>query len=77
MENGHADSDDSVDAVIDATDYQAEWNELARRLLVVSPHKMETVLDHVRALVEAQELIARADGRLVLRPDRPSKRYRA
>jgi len=50
---------------------------LGARLLVASPKKWDEMIARVRAFVEAQETIARADGLLILRPDRPNKRYQA
>lgn len=54
-----------------------EWLDLADRLLRASPAKWEEVTRLIRQHVEGQELLAAADNLLVLRGQRPSKRYRA
>ena len=53
-----------------------EWMALAERLLEVGPDKFSEVLEGMRDVVEAQEIIARFDWQLLHR-GRPRKVYRA
>lgn len=53
-----------------------EWSELGVRLAEVGPAKFEELLEAMRKIVEAQELIAKYDWQLLF-GERPSKRYRA
>ena len=68
---GTAEKGDSV------SDRMAEWVGLGHRLNVASPQKWAEIVKTVTALVEGQEAIAAADRWLILRADRPSKRYTA
>jgi hypothetical protein len=53
-----------------------EWAELGARLAVVGPDKFAELIDAMRKIVDAQEMIAKFDWQLLFR-DRPSKRYLA
>lgn len=53
-----------------------EWAELGARLSKAGPAKYAEVLDAIRQITEAQEVIARFDGQLLF-GERPSKRYAA
>lgn len=53
-----------------------EWAELAERLLAAGPEKFREVMQGLRDVVEAQEVIARFDWQLLHR-GRPRKTYRA
>lgn len=57
-------------------DVKDEWSELGRRLLEAGPEKFREVLQGLRDVVEAQEVIAKFDWQLLLR-GRPRKTYRA
>lgn len=52
------------------------WVELGERLKAVGPEKFDEVLEGLRDVVEAQEIIARFDWQLMHR-GRPRKTYRA
>jgi len=54
----------------------AEWTEIGARLAVAGPEKYSEVIDALRKIVEAQEVIASFDWQLLF-GERPSKRYRA
>ena len=54
----------------------AEWTELGARLANAGPEKYAEILDALRKIVEAQELIAEFDWQLLF-GERPSKRYHA
>lgn len=58
--------------VVDVT----EWAELGARLAEAGPEKYAEVLDAIRKITEAQELIAQFDWQLLF-GERPSKRYHA
>lgn len=53
-----------------------EWTELGARLAEAGPGKFESLLESLRKIVEAQEVIAKFDWQLLFR-GRPSKRYEA
>ena len=53
-----------------------EWTEIGARLAAAGPEKYAEVLEAVRKIVEAQEVIAQFDWQLLF-GERPSKRYRA
>lgn len=53
-----------------------EWTELGTRLAATSPEKLDELLDALRKIVEAQEVIASFDWQLLFR-GRPNKRYLA
>lgn len=55
----------------------AEWIALGDRLKIAGQDKFEDVVGHLRAVVEAQEIIARFDHQLLFRARRPTKRYLA
>lgn len=55
----------------------AEWVELGERLRSASPARYSQVLNHLKMIVEGQELLAEHDDQLILRPRRPTKRYAA
>lgn len=52
------------------------WVELGERLKVAGPDKFDEVLEGLRHVVEAQEIIKRFDWQLLHR-GRPRKQYRA
>lgn len=54
----------------------AEWTELGARLMEANEPKFEQLLEALRKIVDAQELIAAFDWQLFLR-QRPGKRYQA
>ena len=54
-----------------------EWMELGRRLAVAGPDKFDEVLERLKSVAEAQEIIARFDDQLFRRAGRPRKRYLA
>ncbi len=58
-------------------DELAEWIELGMRLRAAGPVKHAQVLEGLRHVVDAQEVIADYDWQLALRAERPRKRYRA
>lgn len=52
--------------------------DLAERLAVAGPEKLKDVLERLKNVVEAQEIIAQYDHQLFLRGGkRPTKRYLA
>ena len=51
-----------------------EWAELGARLVEVNPDKYRQLLEAMRQIVDAQELLAEFDWQLFLRA-RPIKRY--
>lgn len=53
-----------------------EWTDLGVRLAKAGPAKYEQLLEALRKIVEAQEVIAEFDWQLLFR-ERPSKRYQA
>jgi hypothetical protein len=53
-----------------------EWAELGARLVKAGPEKYAEVLEAIRKITEAQELIAEFDWQLLF-GERPSKRYHA
>lgn len=53
-----------------------EWTELGVRLASAGPEKYEEILDALRKIVDAQEVIAQFDWQLLF-GERPSKRYHA
>jgi hypothetical protein len=53
-----------------------EWSELGARLAKAGPEKYAEVLEAIRKIVEAQEVIAQFDWQLLF-GERPSKRYHA
>lgn len=53
-----------------------EWSELGAKLAVLGPEKFGSLLDALRKIVEAQEVIASFDWQLLFR-GRPRKRYQA
>lgn len=53
-----------------------EWNDLGVRLAEAGPQKFSEVLDAIRKITEAQEVIADFDWQLLF-GERPSKRYHA
>jgi hypothetical protein len=53
-----------------------EWTELGTRLASAGPEKFAEILDAVRKITEAQEVIAEFDWQLLF-GERPSKRYHA
>ena len=57
-------------------DKEDEWLALGRRLLEAGPEKFHEVLNGLRDVVEAQEIIARFDCQPMHR-GRPRKRYSA
>ncbi len=57
-------------------DTKALWTELGERLKLAGPEKFTEVLDGLRDVVEAQEIISRFDWQLMHR-GRPRKVYRA
>ena len=61
----------------ESNDALEAWLGLGQRLMLAAPRKMEEEVTRVRAIVEGQELIAAMDAQLVLRGQRPSKRYKA
>lgn len=58
-------------------DALAEWIALGDRLAVAGPDKLAEVIERLTAVAEAQEIIAKFDHQLFLRPRRPTKRYLA
>lgn len=54
----------------------SEWTELGAKLAVVGPEKFGALLEALRRIVEAQEVISQFDWQLLFRK-RPSKRYQA
>lgn len=58
------------------SDFMA-WIRLGTRLMAASPAKFGKTMRAVERIVEAQETIAEHDDQLVLRPERPEKRYLA
>ncbi len=57
-------------------DTKDEWKALGERLLAAGPEKFREVLEGIRDVVEAQEIIAKFDWQLLHR-GRPRKLYRA
>lgn len=53
-----------------------EWSELGARLAQAGPEKFSEVLDAIRKITEAQEVISGFDWQLLF-GERPSKRYHA
>lgn len=53
------------------------WIRLGTRLMAASPRTFGKTLRAVERIVEGEETIAAHDDKLVLRPERPEKRYRA
>jgi hypothetical protein len=53
-----------------------EWTELGMRLAEAGPEKYVELLEAVRKITEAQEVIAEFDWQLLF-GERPSKRYHA
>lgn len=53
-----------------------EWAELGARLVDANEQKFTELLDALRKIVDAQEMIAQFDWQLFLR-SRPGKRYQA
>lgn len=53
-----------------------EWSELGARLAKVGPEKYAELLEAIRKITEAQEVIAEFDWQLLF-GERPSKRYHA
>ena len=53
-----------------------EWTDLGARLVLIGPEKFVELLDAMRKIVEAQEVIAGFDWQLLFR-GRPNKRYQA
>jgi len=53
-----------------------EWTEIGARLAIAGPAKYDEILQALRKIVEAQELIAEFDWQLLF-GERPNKRYRA
>jgi hypothetical protein len=62
----------SKPAIVDVT----EWSELGVRLAEVGHEKFDEIVEAVRKIVEAQEIIAEFDWQLLF-GERPSKRYQA
>lgn len=54
----------------------SEWSELGARLAIAGPDKYAEIIEAVRKIVEAQEIIAEFDWQLLF-GERPSKRYHA
>ena len=52
------------------------WVDLGARLATLNPRKFDEMMEALKAIVEAQELLARFDWQLFMR-GRPTKRYRA
>lgn len=53
-----------------------EWSELGARLAKAGPEKYAEIVEAVRRITEAQEVIAEFDWQLLF-GERPSKRYLA
>lgn len=53
-----------------------EWTEIGARLAEAGPAKYDEILQALRKIVDAQELIASFDWQLLF-GERPSKRYQA
>lgn len=53
-----------------------EWSDLGARLAEAGPEKYAEILEAVRKIVDAQEVIAQFDWQLLF-GERPSKRYHA
>lgn len=53
------------------------WMRLGARLLAAGPRKFGKTIRAVERIVEGQEAIAKFDQQLVLRAERPEKRYEA
>lgn len=58
-------------------DTMAEWVALGDRLAVAGPEKLQEVIEKLREVADAQEIIAKFDGQLIFRGRRPTKRYLA
>lgn len=54
----------------------SEWNDLGAKLAVVGRTKYDEVIEALRKIVEAQEVLAQFDWQLLF-GERPSKRYLA
>ncbi len=53
------------------------WMEIGARLAKSSPRRFEQISKTLRETLDATELIASFDHQLLLRADRPTKRYQA
>ena len=53
------------------------WMRLGARLLAASPRTFGKTIRAIERVVEGQETLAEHDHRLVLRAERPEKRYLA
>lgn len=62
--------------VVDDENTVTEWTELGERLARSGPTKFGELLDALRKIVDAQELIAEFDWQLLF-GRRPTKRYQA
>lgn len=55
----------------------AEWVWLGATLKEACPERFAEVVDALRSVVGAQSMIAAHDDQLILRAERPKKRYEA